>query len=291
MSSSDRIIRSRRAGGDGTRQPHAPSDPVEVAGSGAAHVSGSVLRGRRSSRVALPAGAAGMPQDQSASVRPSRSPGPARSACGPGDVAGADVAAAGMPFGVPPVVASPPLHAEIGDVYRRAEQRGHAAGRQHGEAELRTAIETAGAMAAMIEAMAPREATAVAQDIARLALAIARRIVGDELRLDPTILVSILEAAAISINGSPEARVLLHPAALGPVSAAWEAVHGTAYLGKRWTFEPDATLPPGACTLRYDHGVVTAGLESQLNEIRTAIDDAIPGLHRDRAPEPEAGSA
>ncbi len=287
MSSSDRIIRTRRRGGDGTRQLYGPSEPVEVGGSDAAHTSGSVLRGLRSGPALRPAGT---PQGRSPSVQLSQGSGPARSTSSPDDLLGADEANAGMPFGASPDVASPLLHAAIRDVYQRAEQRGHAAGRQRAEAELRTAMETARAMAEMIEAMAPREATAVARDIARLALAIARRIVGDELQLDPTILVSILEAAASSINGSPEARVLLHPDALGPVSAAWGAVHGTAYLGKRWTFEPDATLPLGACTLRYDHGVVAAGLESQLDEIKAAIDDAIPGLHRDHPREPAARS-
>lgn len=286
MPSSDRIIRSRRRGGD-TRQLHGPSEPVEVGGSGAAPTSGSVLRGRRSGLAVRPAAAL---EDRSSPVQLSRGSDPAHSISSPDDPVNADGADAGIPFGVPPIVASPMLHAAIRDVYLRAEQRGHAAGRLRAEAELRTATETARAMAEMIEAMAPREATAVARDIARLALAIARRIVGDELQLDPTILVSILETAASSINGSPEAHVLLHPDALGPVSAAWGVLHGTAYLGKRWTFEPDPTLPPGACTLRYDHGVVAAGLESQLDEIKAAIDDAIPGLQRDHPREPGARS-
>ena len=94
-----------------------------------------------------------------------------------------------------------------------------------------------------------------------------------------------LEAAVSTINGSPEAHVLLNPSAVDPVREAWEALHGRAYLGKKWFFEGDPTLPVGGCTLRYDHGFVEAGLESQLEEIGIALDRAIPNLSRNEADE------
>ena len=158
-------------------------------------------------------------------------------------------------------------------------------GRARAEAELGAAIEAAGAMAARIEAMAPRESSAVAQSLATLSTAIARRVVGAELHLDPTILVRTLESAVAAINGSPEARTLLHPDQLEPVREAWEAAHGNAYLGKRWTFEADASLPLGGCVLRYDHGVVAAGLEAQIEEISSALEDALPRLRQARLAE------
>jgi len=80
------------------------------------------------------------------------------------------------------------------------------------------------------------------------------------------------------INGSPTARVILHPAAVEPVRSAWEAAHGSTHLGKRWTFEADPSFPPGACLLRFDHGFVDAGVDAQLEEIQRALDAAIPSL-------------
>jgi flagellar biosynthesis/type III secretory pathway protein FliH len=74
--------------------------------------------------------------------------------------------------------------------------------------------------------------------------------------------------------------VLLNPANVDQVQQAWEALHGRAYLGKRWIFEGDPTLPIGGCTLRYEHGFVEAGLEAQLEEIGIALDRAIPNLAR-----------
>jgi flagellar biosynthesis/type III secretory pathway protein FliH len=169
---------------------------------------------------------------------------------------------------------------EIRHIEKAAEERGYEAGRQRAEAELRAAVEGATALAERLEAVAPDRTSEIAHSIAELALAVARRIVGHEVRVEPSLLCSALEAAVSTINGSPEAHVLLNPAAVEPVTSAWEALHGRAYLGKKWLFEGDPTLPIGGCTLRYEHGFIEAGLEAQLEEIGIALDRAIPNLAR-----------
>jgi flagellar biosynthesis/type III secretory pathway protein FliH len=169
---------------------------------------------------------------------------------------------------------------EVLRIEREAEQRGYEMGRARAEAELRAAVDGASAMAEKIQAVAPERTSEIAHSIAELALSVAKRIIQHEVRIDPSILCASLEAAVSTINGSPEAHVLLNPAAVEPVAEAWEALHGRAYLGKKWVFEGDPTLPVGGCTLRYEHGFVEAGLEAQLEEIGIALDRAIPGLAR-----------
>jgi flagellar biosynthesis/type III secretory pathway protein FliH len=172
------------------------------------------------------------------------------------------------------------LAEEISQIERAAEERGYEIGRNRAEAELRAAVEGASALADRIQAAAPERTSEIAHSIAELALSVARRIIQHEVRIDPSLLCASLEAAVSTINGSPEAHVLLNPASVAAVSEAWEALHGRAYLGKKWVFEGDPTLPVGGCTLRYEHGFVEAGLESQLEEIGIALDRAIPNLAR-----------
>lgn len=277
MSSSELIIRQSRRGhstGDTTQAPMPLVDPrVDPPGN---RGSGSVIRGRRfglgSGALVAPDGL-GWPGLNGRDVAPVAI---ARS----GDVAGA-ARVARAPLGVSG------LQVDLNDLRQRAEDRGYATGRARAEAELAAAIEATGAMAERIEAMAPRESNVVAHALVALSTAIARRIVGAELHLDPSLLIGALESAVTAINGSPEARVLLHPTQLAPVEAAWEAAHGTAFLGKRWTFEADASLPPGGCVLRYEHGFVAAGLEAQLDLITAALEEAIPGLHPPKAADDE----
>jgi flagellar assembly protein FliH len=172
------------------------------------------------------------------------------------------------------------LAEEIRRIERVAEERGYETGRRRAETELRAAIEGATAMAERLSQMAPERTSEVAHSIAELALTVAKRIIQHEVRIEPSLLCASLEAAVSTINGSPEAHVLLNPSAVEPIREAWEALHGRAYLGKKWVFEGDPTLPIGGCTLRYDHGFVEAGLEAQLEEIGIALDRAIPGISR-----------
>jgi len=169
---------------------------------------------------------------------------------------------------------------EVERIEREAEQRGYEMGRARAEAELRAAVDGAAALAEKLEAVAPERTSEIAHSIAELALSVAKRIIQHEVRIDPSLLCASLEAAVSTINGSPEAHVLLNPRAVEAVAESWEARHGRAYLGKKWVFEGDPTLPVGGCTLRYDHGFVEAGLEAQLEEVGIALDRAIPGLAR-----------
>jgi len=172
------------------------------------------------------------------------------------------------------------LAEELARIERAADERGYETGRNRADAELRAAVEGASALVEKLQTIAPERTSEIAHAIAELALSVAKRIIQHEVRVDPSILCASLEAAVSTINGSPEAHVLLNPAAVEPVAQAWEALHGRAYLGKKWFFEGDPTLPVGGCTLRYEHGFVEAGLEAQLEEIGIALDRAIPNLAR-----------
>ena len=169
---------------------------------------------------------------------------------------------------------------EIRRAERAAEERGYQFGLNRAESQLKASVEAAGAIVERLQAIAPERTSEIAHAIAELALSVAKRVVQHEVSLEPSLLCAALEEAVGTINGSPEAHVLLNPSAVDAVRSAWEALHGRSYLGKKWTFEGDPTLPVGGCTLRYEHGFVEAGFEAQLEEIGIALDRAIPGLAR-----------
>lgn len=170
---------------------------------------------------------------------------------------------------------------EADEVLRRlhhvAEERGYRAGVARAERQLSASIAAAGAIAAQLEADAPAERAALARWVTDLSLAIARRILGDSIQIDPALMVGAVERAINVAAGSPDVRILLHPHAVAQVRDAWEAAHGAGYLGKRWTFGPDPTLPPTGCLVRYQHGLVDAGLDAQLDAVAEAVTAAIRG--------------
>ncbi len=193
----------------------------------------------------------------------------------------------------PPAQAAAPasLQVDLRDLHQRVEDRGYAIGRARAEAELarcdrggrRHGGPDRGAGAARDRAPWPtrswrcRRRSPVASS-------------GAELQLDPTVLVRALEAAVAAINGSPEARVLLHPDQLEPVQRR---------LGGR----PRQRVPRQALDLRSGRVAAAGRLRPALrarrrrrpgsrrrsNEIAAALDEALPGLRRARTAEARTG--
>ncbi|HEX8958977.1 MAG TPA: FliH/SctL family protein, partial [Solirubrobacterales bacterium] len=202
----------------------------------------------------------------------------------PGDPWSGSLAAAGPGMLVPDPAASAALAAReaaeqhrLAEATRVADARGYEAGRLRAEAELASAIASAGALARSLETAVPRDVDMTARTIAELAILIARRILAAELRHDPSVLIAAIEAGLRQAVGASSVQVELHPQAVGPVEAAWLARHGQRYRALTWSFVADPTLPFGGCRLRTEYGLVEAGLEDQLAEVAAALDAAIPG--------------
>jgi hypothetical protein len=158
-----------------------------------------------------------------------------------------------------------------------ADARGYEVGHARAEAELASAIAAAGALARSLETAVPRDVDMVARTVAELAILIARRIIGAELRHDPSVLIAAIEAGLKQAVGASSVQVELHPVAVAAVETAWFARHGQRHRGLAWSFVADPTLPVGGCRLRTEYGLVEAGFEDQITEVAAALDIAIPG--------------
>ncbi len=96
---------------------------------------------------------------------------------------GTPMVASGLAAGVDPVV----LGEEIRRVEHAAEERGYEIGHNRAESELRAAVEGAGALANRLQTIAPERTSEIAHAIAELALAVAKRIIQHEVRLEPSL--------------------------------------------------------------------------------------------------------
>ena len=168
-----------------------------------------------------------------------------------------------------------PQAADLRQRLDAAEERGYSDGLARGEAELQEVIAAAGALLVRAEADAPTQRAILGRWVTDLSVGIARRILGDAIRTDETTLLGIAERAISAADASPDVRILVHPRVVARLREAWEAAHGPAYLGKRWTFGGDPTLPPTGCLIRYQHGLVDAGIEAQLEAVSAALTAAI----------------
>jgi flagellar assembly protein FliH len=160
-----------------------------------------------------------------------------------------------------------------------AHQKGIQQGLQQGEANVRRQFaaqqeELLLRLARTIEeisGMRRRCRYAAEQDVVKLALAIARRILHRELTVDPSAIFGLVKAALSSLDVRELHRVRIHPAQAAPVRLQLE----TMGLPQRCEVVGDPSLETGAAILETNHGTLDVSTETQLQEIERGFSDLV----------------
>jgi len=173
-----------------------------------------------------------------------------------------------------PAPAEPVTHPTVSDLEalaRQAHEEGYAAGHAQGLAEARAQGRE---RVARLEAICTQAArplaeldTAVEQELAQLAVLIARRVIAHELASHPErIVAAVRQAAAALPAATREVRVRLHPDDLALLR---ELEAGEP----RWQLVADPALKRGECLLESERSRLDARLETRL----AAMIDAVLG--------------
>ncbi len=108
------------------------------------------------------------------------------------------------------------------------------------------------------------------EDVLKLSLAVAEKIIRSRIAHDPMVTVNVAEAALRRVNGSSRVKVRVHPSLLLVMEehkAQLMAVKGIDEI----EFVEDAQVEPGGCLIETDFGRVDGRLSSRLEEIAQAI--------------------
>ena len=178
---------------------------------------------------------------------------------------------------------------EADDLRRRAWQegfaRGEAEGRARWEAAQRRLEEQVASQRRDLEARYRRLLAASAEPLLELALAIARRVAGQQLAADPTALRAQVEEALARL-GAEGARVLLHPESLAQLE-------GTAPLAPGVELVGDLTLAPGDFRVESPRGQVDGRVAAQVDRLGRVLREqglgAVPPVEGDGLTGPGAG--
>jgi flagellar assembly protein FliH len=109
------------------------------------------------------------------------------------------------------------------------------------------------------------------QEVVKLALAIARRILYRELTTDPESIQGIVHAALQKLQNREIARVRVYPAAAAAVRASLERAGTTAAI----EIVADSGLETGAILFETAVGELDASVETQLQEIQRGFADRL----------------
>jgi flagellar assembly protein FliH len=175
------------------------------------------------------------------------------------------------PAAMPAEPANHPTVSDLEALERQARDEGYAAGEAQGLAEARAQgrERVARLEAICTQAARPLDAldAAVEQELAQLALLVARRVIAHELAVRPELIVQAVRQAAAALPAATrELHVRLHPddlALLRELDAA----------EPHWQLVADATLARGDCLLQSERSRLDARVETRL----AAMIDAVLG--------------
>ncbi len=164
-----------------------------------------------------------------------------------------------------------PTVRELAALEQQAREEGYAAGRAEGLAAARQQLQQRMAeLDALYDAAArplPVLDEQTGQELARLAMIVAQRVIAHELRLSPELVIQAVRQAAAALPAATrELRVHLHPADLALLRDAG-AAEG------HWQLLADPALSRGDCRMESERSRLDARVETRL----AAMIDAVLG--------------
>jgi flagellar assembly protein FliH len=188
-------------------------------------------------------------------------------------------AAAAQPAKNSPAAAGPPpsatdtreIESRIREAHAAGVKEGEAAGKAKAATEMQPVMERLARSIEEIARFRPRLRREAEQDLIRLAMAIARRIIRRELAIDPEALHGLILGALEKLQGQEICRIRVHPSHAAAVTACLKQVASASPV----EVIPDASREVGTVIFETDRGNLDASVESQLREIERGLGDRL----------------
>ncbi len=172
--------------------------------------------------------------------------------------------------------AAAPTVRDLAALEAQAHDEGYAAGRTEGLAAAQQQVREHVAQLDALFAAAARPIQTLdaqtEQQLAELAMIVARRVIASELQLSPALIVhAVRQAAAALPAAARELRVHVHPDDLALLQDA-------ATTNSHWQCVADPTLARGDCQIESTRSRLDARVETRLAAVIDAVlgDDAVP---------------
>ena len=149
-------------------------------------------------------------------------------------------------------------------------REGETSGQRRAATELRPVIERLCRSIEEIGNLRARLRAEAERDLVRLALAIARRVLGRELTIDPEAIHGLVLGALDKVKAQDLCRVRVHP---GQQAAVTECLRQAMTAAVEVVADP--SCQPGTVILETERGSLDASVDSQLEEIERGLADRL----------------
>ncbi|GFO53352.1 hypothetical protein GMSM_03590 [Geomonas sp. Red276] len=149
---------------------------------------------------------------------------------------------------------------------REAHAEGFREGRQQAEAELAKLGEALGQALLATGALRGKLMHEVEEDLLKLSVMIARKVMLRELSLDPGIMTALVQATVEQASAGGSVVVRLNPQEYTLLADSPQLVP-LLRENPSLTLKPDPAVPPAGCLVETVRGNMDAGIDAQLDEI------------------------
>ena len=154
---------------------------------------------------------------------------------------------------------------------REAFEQGFAAGRKETEQQVLPSIDNLAKTLADLARLRDKIREETLQDLVRLSILVAARVIHREVVIDPDALAGLVKAAISKLQSREISRVRMHPAIEPLVRRCLEQ----SGAPKTLVFAPDPALNPGDLFFETVQGELDASVETQLREIERGLIDKL----------------
>lgn len=150
-------------------------------------------------------------------------------------------------------------------------QVGYEEGRRAAETELRDAVQCAGKVAESALGAKKKFLHGIEGEIGRLSVAIARKIMGRELTLDPEAVADVVARVIEESDVRQGCTIRVHPADHAILEPHWQAMAKLQQPDRTWDLVADKRVDRGGCVISVGGGTVDGQLNMQLAQVEKAF--------------------
>jgi len=165
--------------------------------------------------------------------------------------------------------------AELDEAYQRGLEVGAAEVMQRDAALVRSALDAVEAAAAQVVAAERAWARTLQENLCALAVAVARNVIGRELKGDSHIVADLARRAVANFPAAEPVRVRVNPQDLSVLTLATSAEGGNIPVapGRDVTWLADAEIKPGGCVVEGRHRVIDGRVDHALERLYQKLSD------------------
>lgn len=158
---------------------------------------------------------------------------------------------------------------------KQAYARGRQDGLQEAESQFDSTTQTLAAALEEVSRLRESLARNSRQDMLRLVMTIAEQVIRRELSVDPKVVLTVLDEALKASVQADQYRIRVNPADLERVTEQKPLFLASMSGLKNLNIEGDDSISAGGCRIESDLGEVDATIESQLDSIQQALNQAV----------------